>query len=126
MNEQIHDQGSGRGDGLLLWLAIALVVAGVAAYYVLGAQPVWQRWLAVAAGAALGVAVFAWSPGGRSFWQFVTDSRSELRKVVWPARQETLMTTAVVFGFAIIAGLFFWLLDLFLAWATKHLTGQGG
>jgi preprotein translocase subunit SecE len=126
MNEQIHDQGSGRGDGLLLWLAIALVVAGVAAYYVLGAQPVWQRWLAVAAGAALGVAVFAWSSGGRSFWQFVTDSRSELRKVVWPARQETLMTTAVVFGFAIIAGLFFWLLDLFLAWATKHLTGQGG
>jgi preprotein translocase subunit SecE len=126
MNETIHDQGSGRGDGLLLWLAIALVVAGVAAYYVLGAQPVWQRWLAVAAGAALGVAVFAWSSGGRSFWQFVTDSRSELRKVVWPARQETLMTTAVVFGFAIIAGLFFWLLDLFLAWATKHLTGQGG
>jgi preprotein translocase subunit SecE len=126
MNEQIHDQGSGRGDGLLLWLAIALVVAGVAAYYVLGAQPVWQRWLAVAAGAALGVAVFAWSSGGRSFWQFVTDSRSELRKVVWPARQETLMTTAVVVGFASIAGLFFWLLDLFLAWATKHLTGQGG
>jgi len=126
MNEQIHDQGSGRGDGLLLWLAIALVVAGVVAYYVLGAQPLWMRWLAVAAGAALGVAVFAWSSGGRSFWQFVTDSRSELRKVVWPARQETLMTTAVVFGFAIIAGLFFWLLDLFLAWATKHLTGQGG
>ena len=126
MNEQIHDQGSGRGDGLLLWLAIALVVAGVVAYYVLGAQPLWMRWLAVAAGAALGVAVFAWSSGGRNFWQFVTDSRSELRKVVWPARQETLMTTAVVFGFAIIAGLFFWLLDLFLAWATKHLTGQGG
>ena len=36
------------------------------------------------------------------------------------------MTTAVVFGFAVIAGVFFWLLDLFLAWATRHLTGQGG
>ena len=35
-------------------------------------------------------------------------------------------TTAVVFGFAVIAGVFFWLLDLFLAWATRHLTGQGG
>jgi len=31
-----------------------------------------------------------------------------------------------VFIFAIVAGLAFWLLDLFLAWATKLLTGQGG
>ncbi len=63
---------------------------------------------------------------GRRFWQFILDSRVELRKVVWPSRQETLQTTAVVFGFIVIAGLFFWLLDLLLAWATRLLTGQGG
>jgi preprotein translocase subunit SecE len=54
------------------------------------------------------------------------DSRSELRKVFWPTRNETWITTAVVFGFAVIAGLFFWGLDLILAWATRALTGQGG
>jgi preprotein translocase subunit SecE len=35
------------------------------------------------------------------------------------------MTTLVVFGFVVIAGLFFWTLDLMLAWATKTLSGQG-
>ena len=123
MNEQIEVQGGGRGG---LWAGVALVLAGVAGYYVLAGHPGWQRWLVVVAGIALGGVVFAASSSGKSFWQFVLDARNELRKVFWPARNETWMTTLVVFIFAIVAGLFFWLLDLFLAWATKILTGQGG
>jgi preprotein translocase subunit SecE len=73
----------------------------------------------------LALVVLAWSQYGRGFWQFVLDSRVELRKVVWPTKNETGMTTLVVFGFVIIAGLFFWTLDLVLAWATKALSGQG-
>jgi preprotein translocase subunit SecE len=126
MNEQVQDQDAGRGNSALLWVAIALVIAGVVGYYLLTAQPGWIRWLAVAAGLAAGALVFAVSSGGGVFKQFVLDARNELRKVFWPTRQETLMTTAVVFGFAVIAGVFFWLLDLFLAWSTKILTGQGG
>ena len=53
------------------------------------------------------------------------DSRVELRKIVWPNRNETGMTTLVVFVFVIVAGLFFWTLDLVLAWATRALSGQG-
>jgi len=123
MNEHIEGQGGGRSG---LWVAVALVVAGVAGFYVLGSQPAWQRWLVVVAGLAAGVGVFAVSASGKGFWQFVLDARNELRKVFWPGKQETWITTAVVFGFAIVAGLGFWLLDLFLAWATRHLTGQGG
>ena len=63
---------------------------------------------------------------GRDFWQFVLASRVELRKVVWPNRQETLQTTLVVLVFVLVSGLFFWLLDMVLAWITKQLTGQGG
>ena len=74
---------------------------------------------------ARGRACSRWSQYGRGFWQFVLDSRVELRKIVWPNRQETGMTTLVVFGFVIVAGLFFWVLDLGLAWATKALSGQG-
>jgi len=101
------------------------VVGGIAGYYVLAAQPAWERWLAVVAGVALAFAVLAWSQYGRNLWQFVLDSRVELRKIVWPNRQETGMTTLVVFGFVIVAGLFFWTLDLVLAWATRALSGQG-
>ena len=126
MNEHIQEQGAGRGNGALLALAVALVAAGLVAFYLLADQSVWLRWLAVVAGVVLGLGVFAVSGSGHDFRQFAVDARNELRKVVWPAKNETWMTTAVVFGFAVIAGVFFWLLDLFLAWATRHLTGQGG
>ncbi|MCC6718441.1 MAG: preprotein translocase subunit SecE [Acetobacteraceae bacterium] len=126
MSEQVQQQGSGSGaDKALQTVAVLLVIAGIAAYYVLAAQPGWIRWLGLIVGLVLAAAAFGISPTGRGFWRFVLDSRIELRKVVWPVRQETLTMTAVVFGFLGVAGLFFWVLDLFLAWATKLLTGQG-
>jgi preprotein translocase subunit SecE len=116
----------GASDKAKLTTAIVLVLGGIAAYYVLASQPVWQRWVAVAGGLVLALVVFASSQYGRRFWQFALDSRIELRKIVWPNRQETGTTTLVVFGFVIVAGLFFWLVDLALAWATRMLSGQGG
>ena len=127
MNEQAQDHNAG-GDvaGLLtVAVAIALLIAGVAGYYLLDTRPDWQRWGLAGLGLIAAVGVFALSPMGRRFWQFILDSRVELRKVVWPNKQETLQTTAVVFGFIVIAGMFFWLLDLALAGVTRWLTGQG-
>jgi preprotein translocase subunit SecE len=78
----------------------------------------------VVAGLGLGAA-FAWfSWYGREFWQFAQASRIELRKVVWPSRDETVKTTYVVFIFTIVMGLFFWGLDWILTWLTRLLTGQ--
>jgi preprotein translocase subunit SecE len=101
-------------------------LGGIVAFYALHAQPDWQRWLAVVAGVVLGIVVFGLSQRGREFFEFVVESRVELRKVVWPTRQETGMTTLAVFVFVIVAGTFFWVLDVFLSWATRMLTGQGG
>ena len=128
MNEQTQAQSAAGeiGGKLTVAVAIALLVAGVAAFYLLDTRPDWQRWGSTGLGVIAAAAVFALSPTGRRFWQFILDSRVELRKVVWPSRQETLQTTAVVFGFIAIAGLFFWLLDVLLAWAMRMLSGQGG
>jgi preprotein translocase subunit SecE len=120
------EEVGGSADTIKLTAAILLVIAGLAGFYVLQARADWQRWGVVAAGIVLAIAVFATSARGKALWQFALDSRMELRKVVWPTRQETGMTTAVVFGFVIIVGLFFYGLDLFLSWATRLLTGQGG
>jgi preprotein translocase subunit SecE len=128
MNEQSQAQNAG-GDiaGMLtMAVAIALLIAGVAAFYLLDTRPDWQRWGSTGIGVVAAIAVFALSPTGRRFWQFILDSRVELRKVVWPSREDTLRTTAVVFGFITIAGLFFWVLDVLLAWLTRLLSGQGG
>ena len=126
MTDELKVQDAGTADKVKLAAAIVIVVAGVAGYYVLADQAVWMRWLPVIASLVLAAVVVAFSRYGSEFRRFVELARIELRKIVWPTRQETLQTTLVVFGFVIIAGLFFWLLDLVLAWATKALTGTGG
>jgi preprotein translocase subunit SecE len=126
MNEQVRQQdASGAGNGPL-WIAAALLLAGVVGYYMLDGSSGWLRWGSVAAGLVVGALVFFLSPAGREFRTFVVDARNELRKVFWPTKNETWITTGLVFGFATLLGLFFMVLDLFLSWATKLLTGQGG
>jgi len=126
MTDEIKVQDAGTADKAKLYAGVVLALAGVAGYYVLGSQSTWIRWLIVVAGLVLGALVVAFSAYGSAFREFVVLARVELRKIVWPNRQETGMTTLVVFGFVIAFGVFFWLLDLVLAWATKALTGQGG
>jgi preprotein translocase subunit SecE len=127
MNEAVPDHSAGgAADSAKLAVAVVLLLGGIVAFYALHAQPDWQRWLSVVAGVVLGIVVFGASQRGKEFFQFVVESRVELRKVVWPTRQETGMTTLAVFVFVIVAGTFFWVLDVFLSWATRMLTGQGG
>jgi len=126
MTDDINLQQAGTADKAKLGLAIAAVAAGVAGYYLLGTQAAWQRWLCVVAGLALAALLLAFSRYGSDFRQFVASARVELRKIVWPSREETGRTTLIVFIFVAIAGVFFWGLDLLLAWATRALTGQGG
>lgn len=125
MTEEIKAQDGSSADTVKLVIAIFLVIAGVAGFYLLGSQAAWLRWLAVVAGIALGAVVIAFSRYGTELKEFIAASRVELRKIVWPTRQETGMTTLVVLGFVLIAGLFFWGLDVVLAWATQALTRQG-
>jgi len=114
-------------DTAQLIAAISLGLGGIVAFYLLKSRPeAWASWAALAGGLLLGVLVFVFSQYGRNFWQFVLESRVELRKVFWPTRQETFMTTLVVLGFVLIASTFFWLLDLTLASVTKFFTGQSG
>jgi preprotein translocase subunit SecE len=128
MNDEVKQQTAvpAGADTAKLIAAIVLVLGGIVAYYVLKSRPeVWASWVAMFGGILLGVLVFAFSQYGRNFWQFVLESRVELRKVFWPSRQETLTTTMVVLVFVVIASIFFWLLDLGLASVTKFFTGTG-
>jgi preprotein translocase subunit SecE len=127
MTEQTDKTAAG---GALDWLwvvaALALVVGGLVAYYTLTAQPTAVRAVAVIAGLALGVGAFAMSVPGRQAWQFALGSRVELRKMVWPETKDAWRMTLVVMVFVGVAGLFFWVVDWVLAWATRHLLGTGG
>ena len=126
MTDEIKAQEIGTADQVKLGVAIAAVAAGVAGYYVLGSDAAWLRWIAVVAGLAVAALLLAFSRYGTEFNEFMASARVELRKIVWPNRQETGMTTLIVIVFVFIAGFFFWGLDLLLSWATRALTGTGG
>ena len=128
MNDEVKQQTAvpAGADTAKLIAAIVLVVGGIVAFYVLKSRPeAWASWVAMFGGFLLGFVAFALSQYGRNFWQFVLESRIELRKVFWPSRQETFTTTMVVLVFVVIASIFFWLLDLGLASVTKFFTGTG-
>ena len=126
MTDETKVQDFGTADKVKLGAAIVAVAAGVAGYYALGTDATWLRWISFGGGLVVGALVLAFSLYGTAFREFVVSARVELRKIVWPNRQETGMTTLIVFVFVAIAGFFFWGLDLLLAWATRALTGQGG
>jgi preprotein translocase subunit SecE len=113
-------------DTAKLILAAGIIVAGLFAYYYFGESSQLLRSVGVLV--ALGVAAFValQSLQGQWFWKFLQAARVELRKVVWPTREETIQTTIAVLVFAVIMGVFFWLLDLFLFFVTSKITGQGG
>ena len=62
---------------------------------------------------------------GRQMWSFTQDAQIEVRKVVWPTREETLQTTLIVILMVIFIAIFLWLLDLFLGWSIGALMGKG-
>ena len=125
MTEEIKAQDGSSADTAKLVFAILFAVAGVAGFYLLDSQPIWVRWISVVVGLVVGGLIIAFSQYGSDLKKFFALSNVELRKIVWPNRNETLMTTVVVMGFVLIAGLFFWGLDVVLAWATQALTKQG-
>jgi preprotein translocase subunit SecE len=116
--------GASAKDTALMSLSLLAILAGIVAFYWFEDQPLVLRIGLVALGLAAsgGLAWLSWY--GREFWQFAIAARTELRKVVWPDREETVKTTYVVFIFAILLGLFFWGLDWVLTWMTRFLTGQ--
>jgi len=126
MTEQA-ESAPGVLDTAKLVAAVAILVGGIASFYLLGDLPAVVRWLIVLAALAAGIVVALQSAQGRTFWQFVQGSRIELRKIVWPTRQETMQTTLVVVVAILALGIFFWVLDWILGSVTAALTGgQGG
>jgi len=113
-------------DKAKIALAVACVVGGVFGYYYFADMAQVLRVLMVLGGLVAGLVLLYWSVPGRELWDYVQSSRVELRKMVWPTRQETWRTTLVVFVFVMALGVFFWLVDMALAWGAKHVTGQGG
>jgi len=108
-------------DKAKLALAVALVIAGVAGFYLLGKQGQVAQWGALVVGLAAAFVVFMTSEPGKEFMAFGRDSWKEVKKVVWPTRKEAIQMTLYVVGFSVIMALFLWLTDKTLEWVFYDL-----
>ena len=107
--------------------SVVFIVAGVAAfYYFSGDIRLLYRVLGLLLIVILVSALMLTTEVGRDVWSFVLESKQEVRKVIWPTREETMRTTLLVFAMVTIVGLVLWLLDMLLFWGVRVLTGQGG
>ncbi|MDH4481023.1 MAG: preprotein translocase subunit SecE [Rhodoferax sp.] len=103
-------------DKAKLAAAGGLVLAALAAYFLLSKQGALIQWLVFLLGMAAAVGVFLVSESGKQLVAFGRDAWREVRKVVWPTRKEATQITAYVFGFVLIMAMFLWLTDKTLEW----------
>ena len=119
-NSQVETVSAGA-DKAKLAAAAVLVVAGVAAFYLLSKQDLWLRVAALLAVLAASVALFFTSEPGKQLIGFGRESVREVKKVVWPTRKEAMQMTGYVFAFVVVMALFLWMTDKTLEWVLYDL-----
>ena len=130
MSAQTETLQSGMLDTLKLLVAAFAVIGGLYAYYYFDtgvaatSLPQAVRVLMVLGGTAVGTAIAMTSAQGQRLWHFIQGSRVEIRKVVWPTKQETTQTAIAVFVFTAVMMVFFWLLDMGLLKRVSYLVGE--
>ena len=110
-------------DTVKLLAAVALLVAGIGFFYFFEEYALLARVLGLLVIAGLAVAVALQSTAGRAVWDFAVSSRTEVPKVVWPTRQETIQTTLIVFAMVLVIGIVLWLFDMMLMAIVRSVTG---
>ena len=106
------------------WLAALLLVsAAVVGNGFFEDQPLLYRVVGVVVFVGLGLWVSATTYKGKEFLGLLKESRIELRKVIWPSRQETVQTTLGVAAMVLVVALILWGLDTALGWAVSSLIG---
>ena len=117
---------SGTLDILKLLISAGLLVGGLFGYYWYLEWMLPLRVLLVLGGLAASIGVAATSTQGHRMRAFIQGSRIEIRKVIWPTKQETMQTSIAVFVFTLVMAVFFWALDSGLLWLTLTLVCSTG
>ncbi len=125
MNAKTEARGD-RLDGVKMALALLVVAAGIFAFYFFSDYALLVRVVGLLVAGGIAAAIAYRTQTGRGVWAFMVDARAEVRKVVWPTKQETIQTTLIVFAMVVVVAIILWFLDMFLFWAVKFVTGQGG
>ncbi|MDG1772759.1 MAG: preprotein translocase subunit SecE [Oceanicoccus sp.] len=122
MNASAESQSGGL-DGLKWLLVVALLVAGIGGNVYYDDQSLLYRVIGLVVIALVAAYVAVQTVQGAAFWKLAKEARTEIRKVVWPTRQEATQTTLIVVAFVFVMALILWGLDTLLGWLVSLAIG---
>jgi len=123
LNTSAETSGQSAIDWLKWIVVYAVVGAGVFGNWYYQDQSVLYRVLGLLVLAIVALLTLVQTQKGRAAWDLLKDARSEIRRVVWPTRQETVQTTMIVLVLIMVFSLILWLLDSGLSWLVSTVIG---
>ncbi|MCZ0866995.1 preprotein translocase subunit SecE [Dasania sp. GY-19] len=117
------DVQTGGLDGLKWLLVLVLIVMAIGGNMYYAEYSLLYRVLGVVVLAVVAGSIAIQTTKGSAFWQLAKEARTEIRKVVWPTRQETTQTTLIVVAFVLLMSLILWGLDTLLGWLVSLVIG---
>ncbi len=123
MVTKTEQQVSSGFDTVKLLFSLLILVAGIIGFYYFKEESQLFRVLGILAVVVVVFLIASTTLIGQKSLGFAKDARVEVRKVVWPTRQETTQTTIAVLVMVLIVAIMLWLIDMFLGWGVKSLLG---
>ena len=112
-------------DTVKLVLALGVLILGIWGFYFYAQEALLYRVLGILAAVGVAIGIAATTAKGKGLISFLGSSRSEVRKIVWPTRAETMQTTLMVFIMVVILAIFLWFIDMLLGFGVKSLLAVG-
>tara|TARA_B100000700_G_scaffold91646_1_gene103461 strand:- start:975 stop:1346 length:372 start_codon:yes stop_codon:yes gene_type:complete len=112
-----------KNNSLLLVVSLLVLVTGVILFYYFSEVRLFYRVLGILLSIVVASSIMYQTDFGKTVFNYVSESKIELKKVTWPTKQETTQTTLGVLVIVVIIGLILWLLDMLFAWSVGTLYG---
>lgn len=104
-------------------VAIIIFIASLVVFYLdpLNLETTLYKTLVLLFGTVIAVVVFLSSSDGAKFRTFLTQTKIELRKVIWPSKDDTVKTTIMIIIAVIVVSIFLWIVDSLFSWMVSVL-----
>ncbi len=126
MSTKTDARASNKLDTLKWLLVVLLLGAGIISFYYFDEYSLLLRVISLLVVVFLVAFIASTTEKGRTTLDFLQQSHLEVRRVVWPTRQETAQMTGVVLLLVLLVALIIWALDSILGWIVRFFIGQGG
>lgn len=127
MNANVESESTGGAFDTVKWILVVVILAGaIVANNLYGEMSVLVRAGAFLVAVAVAMFLASTTDKGRTFMVFAKESKTEVRRVVWPSRQETVHTTLIIALVTVVMGFLLWGLDNGLRFVIGLFTGFGG